>query len=152
MSGTLLLPRLWLLVPSVTYATPKPFNITTGFDNNFDLHLNDRPAFADPSEPGAITTAFGTFDPTPEPGDTIIPRNFGRGDNLLKIDLSVSKVFIIVDPTVGQRTLAVNASLENLLNRSNLTDINGLLLSPVFGQASGAEPGRRLSFGATLNF
>ena len=60
-----------------------PFNITTGRDTNGDTFFSERPAFAtDLNEPGVVVTPLGAFDPTPSPGQTIIPRNFGRGPGL----------------------------------------------------------------------
>ncbi|HEY0427277.1 MAG TPA: hypothetical protein VGC76_05685 [Pyrinomonadaceae bacterium] len=39
------------------------------------------------SEPGIIVTRFGAFDPTPGAGDTIIPRNYGRGTSFFVVNL-----------------------------------------------------------------
>ena len=55
-------------------STGYPFNITTGRDTNGDTFFSERPAFAtDLNEPGVVVTPFGAFDPTPSPGQTIIP-------------------------------------------------------------------------------
>ena len=70
------------------------FNITTGRDTNGDTYFSERPAFAtDLNEPGVIVTPLGAFDPTPSPGQTIIPRNFGRGPGYVSVNPSMSKTF-----------------------------------------------------------
>lgn len=72
----------------------QPFNITTGRDTNGDTRFSERPAFAtDLSEPGVVVTPLGAFDPTPSPGQTIIPRNFGRGPGYLSLNVSIGKAF-----------------------------------------------------------
>jgi len=71
-----------------------PFNITTGRDTNGDTYFSERPAFAtDLNEPGVIVTPLGAFDPTPAPGQTIIPRNFGRGPGFVSVNMSMGKTF-----------------------------------------------------------
>lgn len=80
--------------PFISFRTGVPFGITTGVDTNGDILFTERPAFAtDLSEPGIIITRFGAFDPTPEIGDTIIPRNFGRGPDFFLVNLRVAKEF-----------------------------------------------------------
>ena len=79
--------------PFIRANSGKPFNITTGRDLNGDTSFTDRPSFATAGEPGAIVTRFGVFDPTPEPGDEIIPRNFGQGPGFVTVNLSVAKTF-----------------------------------------------------------
>jgi hypothetical protein len=80
--------------PFFSASSGRPFNITTGRDNNGDSIINsDRPSFADPGDPGAIVTPFGTFNPAPLPGHEIIPRNFGDGPGFVSVNLGVSKTF-----------------------------------------------------------
>ena len=82
------------LSPFITYRSGVPFNITTGEDLNNDKVFTDRPAFAtDLNEPGIVFTRFGAFDPTPDAGDTIIPRNFGRGPEFFNVNLRMAKTF-----------------------------------------------------------
>lgn len=72
--------------------TGQPFNITTGRDTNGDTFFSERPAFAtDLNEPGVVVTPLGAFDPTPAPGQQIIPRNFGRGPGFFSVNLSVGR-------------------------------------------------------------
>ncbi len=82
------------LSPFLTFRSGIPFNVTTGTDINGDNLFTDRPSFAtSPSEPGIIVTRFGLFDPTPEAGDTIIPRNYGRGPSFFVANLRIAKEF-----------------------------------------------------------
>jgi hypothetical protein len=147
-----MLPHFWMLIPSFTYGTPRPFNITTGLDNNQDGHFTDRPSFADPNDPRAISTPFGLLNPNPKPGETIIPRNFGRGSRQLSADLVVAKIFVLQSAAQGHRSLAANFSVKNLLNTANLGDYSGVLLAPRFGQANTAKVGRQISFGLGFSF
>lgn len=81
------------LSPFITYRSGVPFNITTGVDSNGDSIFNERPSFATAGEAGAIVTRFGIFDPTPEAGDEIIPRNYGRGPSFFNVNLRAAKTF-----------------------------------------------------------
>ncbi|HLE61756.1 MAG TPA: TonB-dependent receptor, partial [Pyrinomonadaceae bacterium] len=80
--------------PFITFRSGVPFNITTGADANGDTVFAERPAFArDLEEPGIIVTRFGGFDPTPDFGDSIIPRNYARGPEFFVVNLRASKEF-----------------------------------------------------------
>jgi hypothetical protein len=91
--GSVALPRQMRLSPYLFASSGRPFNITTGRDNNLDTLFTDRPAFASATDPGSIVTPFGVFNPNPGPGDPIIPRNFGEGPGQLTLNLSFSKTF-----------------------------------------------------------
>jgi hypothetical protein len=70
-----------------------PFNITIGRDLNGDTLFSERPAFAtNLTDPDIVITPLGAFDPTPSPGQTIIPRNFGRGPGYVSFQFNLSKV------------------------------------------------------------
>jgi len=94
--GSISLPKDIRVSPFISVTSGRPFNITTGFDNNGDRIYSDRPAFPNPSDPpavvlGYIHTPFGVFNPNPQPGDVIIPRNFGNGPGLVSINMNFSK-------------------------------------------------------------
>lgn len=91
--GNFTLPWELRLTPNVNLRSGGPFNIITGRDNNGDNQFTDRPAFAKPGDPGAIVTRFGTFNPNPQPGDQIIPRNFGQGPGSIGMNVGISKTF-----------------------------------------------------------
>ena len=145
-------------------STGYPFNITTGRDTNGDTFFTERPAFAtDLNEPGVVVTPLGAFDPTPSPGQTIIPRNFGRGPGYLSVQLNVAKTIKFgkaIEPktpppagaprttTAGsdqkppakppvQRPYAITFSMfaSNVLNRTNKGTPVGNMTSPFFLQS-----------------
>jgi hypothetical protein len=92
--GNLTAPFGFSFGPFITFRSGVPFNITTGADTNGDTLFNERPAFAtNVSEPGIIASRLGTFDPTPDPGDAIIPRNYGRGPEFFVVNLRATKEF-----------------------------------------------------------
>jgi hypothetical protein len=146
--------------------TGNPFNITTGRDTNGDTFFSERPAFAtDLNEPGVVVTPLGAFDPTPSPGQTIIPRNFGRGPGFLSVNLNVGKAIKFgkaiepnTPPPAGtprttdasapaaakppakppvQRPYTLNFSLNatNIFNRTNKGTPVGNMTSPFFLQS-----------------
>jgi hypothetical protein len=140
-----------------------PFNITTGRDTNGDTFFSERPAFAtDLNEPGVVVTPLGAFDPTPSPGQRIIPRNFGRGPGFASVSLSLGKAFKFgkaIEPKAPppgaprttdastpqkppakqpvQRPYALTLSLNanNIFNRTNKGTPVGNMTSPYFLQS-----------------
>jgi hypothetical protein len=101
LGGSYLLPWNVRVSPFIQANTGRPFNITTGRDLNGDTSFTDRPSFATAGEAGAIVTRFGAFDPTPEPGDVIIPRNFGQGPGFVNVNLNIAKTFGFGPPQGG---------------------------------------------------
>jgi hypothetical protein len=91
--GNINLPHQVSLSPFVVVSSGLPFNITTGIDSNGDSLTTDRPAFATSSSKNVKVTQFGTFDLTPLPGETIIPRNFGEGPGSFTVNLRAAKTF-----------------------------------------------------------
>jgi hypothetical protein len=145
-------------------ASGQPFNITTGRDTNGDTFFSERPAFAtDLNEPGVIVTPLGAFDPTPSPGQTIIPRNFGRGPGFVSVNMNVSKTIKFgkaiepktpppgaprtTDASSGEQkpapkppvqrpySLVFSISANNVLNRTNKGNPVGNMTSPFFLQS-----------------
>ena len=153
----------------------QPFNITTGRDTNGDTFFSERPAFAtDLNESGVVVTPLGAFDPTPSPGQQIIPRNFGRGPGFVSVNLSLSKTVKFgkaiepkTPPPPGaqrttttanadqkppakpavQRPYAVSFSLDasNIFNRTNKSVPVGNMASPFFLKSPSAS--NNFSFG-----
>ena len=111
------LPGDVLIDSSASIASGRPFNITTGRDNDGNTLFADRPAFAQPGDVGAVATAFGVFNPNPRPGDQLIPRNFGRDPWLMNLNLAVSKVI--------EEDFWITIDVENVLNTSRLFASNG---------------------------
>ncbi|MGD9588128.1 MAG: carboxypeptidase regulatory-like domain-containing protein [Pyrinomonadaceae bacterium] len=107
LGGNFQVPLGFSLSPFITYRSGAPFNITTGIDSNGDSLFTERPAFAtdldrecnfgtdaNPDVRACVVrTAYGDFDRQPLPGQTLIPRNYGRGPDLLVANLRISKEF-----------------------------------------------------------
>ncbi|HSB09457.1 MAG TPA: carboxypeptidase regulatory-like domain-containing protein [Blastocatellia bacterium] len=111
--GNFTLPGDFRLTPNISLRSGGPFNIITGLDNNFDNQFTDRPAFANPGDPGAIVTRFGTFNPNPKPGDPIIPRNFGQGPGFVAMNVGISKTFGFGPPPNNFPGMANRAGQQN---------------------------------------
>jgi hypothetical protein len=105
--GSAFIPKLKLtLNPLIIANTGRPFNIVTGFDDNRDGIINDRPAFADAQTLAAdlVRTRFGDFDIRPKPGQTIIPRNYAEGPGFISVNLRVGRTFSFGDlPGAAER-------------------------------------------------
>jgi hypothetical protein len=129
---------------SMSAASGRPFNITTGRDDNGDTIFTDRPSFAQPGDSGAVATAFGRFNPHPQPGDALVPRNFGRDPWLVNMNLAVTKA-------IGQWVF-VSVDVENLFNAGRLFASNRVVTSPVFGLPNQALNPRRLEFTVRFSF
>ncbi len=100
--GTINAPWGLLLAPFFNANTGAPFNITTGTDPYGDTLYNERPGIvagctladtACPSTPGAVRTAYGWLNPNPTPGETILPRNFGRSPGSISLNFRIAKTF-----------------------------------------------------------
>jgi hypothetical protein len=99
------------LRPTIVASSGRPFNITTGFDNNGDTIFNDRPALAtDLSRSSVVQTRFGNFDLQPIAGQTIIPRNYGEGPAFFNVNLGITKNFGFGKTT---RSAAQNRSADS---------------------------------------
>jgi uncharacterized membrane protein YgcG len=80
------------LNPTLVANSGRPFNITLGRDLNGDTLFTERPAFAtDLARASVRRTAFGDFDLAPQPGQAIIPRNYGRGPGFFSVNMRLSK-------------------------------------------------------------
>ena len=91
--GTVALPRGFRVNPFLVVSSGIPFNITLGQDYNGDSIFNDRPAFATPGLSGQniVVTKWGTFNLTPQPGQTVIPPYYGLGPGRFSLNLRLSK-------------------------------------------------------------
>lgn len=142
--ATVRLPGGVYLNPYVLVLSGLPFNITTGRDNNGDTIFTDRPAFAEPDDPGAIATPYGLLNPNPQPGDRIIPRNLGRERMQITTNLSLSKSL--------PHGLTFSANIENPLNDDRGIGANGVVTSPVFGLPNQALDPRRVQLSIGYRF
>lgn len=113
----------------LSLASGAPFDITTGFDDNADRVVNDRP--------------LG------------VARNTGQGPGYAQLDLRLSKLIQLPTPFAKElspgkkfKNLALNIDVFNVLNRNNLSDVIGERSSPLFGRANASLQARtfQLSF------
>jgi hypothetical protein len=153
LSGTITLPvgLRGSLVANANSGTP--FNITTGTDNNGDGAFNDRPNVTAVQSPNAISTVYGVLDPTSVNGS--LPRNAGTNASTISLDFNLARTFVVgksPKKTEGGYKLALNVRASNLLNRTNLLGLNGVLASPYFGRANGSGPARRIEAGLRITF
>ncbi len=131
-----------------------PYNITTGFDDNKDTVINDRPlGVKRNSARGAPRWEIGSrfswgkdFGPEQQTagGPQVRMVRIGGGDGA-------------APPSIGmggtkKYHLEFYAQAFNLLNHTNLGVFNGVQTSPYFGQATSAQGPRRLEIGTRFNF
>jgi hypothetical protein len=131
-----------------------PYNITTGFDNNDDTVINDRPAgIGRNSARGAARWEIGSrfswgkdFGPDAQQamGQQVRMVRIGGGDGAAPPSIS----------TPGTKKYRFELYLQafNLLNRANLGAFSGVQTSPFFGQATSAQLPRRLEVGTRFSF
>lgn len=151
--GSYPLPRKVSLSVQFNAASGVPYNVTTGFDNNGDGVFNDRPVYAaGPTGSSTVyATRFGALSPSGVGAP--IARDAGTLPWNVHLDSNLSRSFTLPhragkDP----ETLAVNLRSTNLLNHTNVTAVGGVLGSPLFGEAYGADPGRRVEAGLRWSF
>jgi hypothetical protein len=132
-----------------------PYNITTGFDNNGDTVINDRPAgVSRNSARGAARweigsrlswgTDFGPDQKQNAAGPQIRMVRVGGGDGAAAPSLP--------GMATKKYRLEFYAQAFNLLNHANLGVFSGVQTSPFFGQATSAQPPRRFEVGTRFNF
>jgi hypothetical protein len=132
-------------------ASGKPFNVTTGFDNNGDGTFNDRPYFASGNGGVAYATPFGELSPSGS--GPVISRNAATLPWNVHLDANVSRSFQLrASKSQETRRLIVNVRSANLLNHENVTAESGVLGAPFFLQPYAAGPGRRLEASARFEF
>jgi hypothetical protein len=141
----------------------RPYNITTGFDDNGDTITNDRPLGAD--------------------------RNSGNGPSFFDLGFNLSKSFRLsgnsagiggssaegmnrppmgapgggrggpgaMGPGMGPNnaggaTMTFFVNVQNLLNKTNYANYSGVMTSPLFGQPVSALNSREVELGMRFNF
>jgi outer membrane receptor for ferrienterochelin and colicin len=117
-------------------ASGAPYTIRTGFDDNGDAVLNDRPAG--------------------------VGRNSARGDWHVMSDMRLGWTIGGNDGLWGRgrqrergsagRGVEIYADVDNLLNTPNFTSYSNVLTSPYFGRPTAALPGRRIELGLRVFF
>lgn len=151
-NAMLTLPAKLQLSGNLNASGDAPYNITTGFDNNGDGNFNDRPQYATPGTPGAISTPYGLL--VASGGTGSLPRNKGVMPWTYYLDTNLQRVFKLTrDPKAEhQQTLTANIRSSNVLNHTNVTSVGGVLGSPLFGVPYAADNGRRIEAGLRYSF
>src|ERR1700686_3649291 len=96
MGGSVNLPKGFRLSPFLIASSGPPFNITTGQDIFGNARFTARPAFATCSgalPTNVVQTAFGCFNVSPQPGQTLIPINDAVGPARFTLNARLSKTF-----------------------------------------------------------
>ncbi len=120
-----------------------PFDITAGNDVFGTTLFNARPGIAtDPTKPGLVETRYGLLDPNPSPGEPVLSRNFGRGPELITVNLRVAKTIGFGSERAGSRpearpgsggglspAAASGGGLRNIIGTPNTTRRYNLTLS-----------------------
>lgn len=92
--GNINLPWEFALSPFIIATSGRPFNITTGFDNNGDTRFNERPTFAELAVACSEHNVTASWcDANGRDPNEIIPRNWGEGPSSFTVNLRVSKNF-----------------------------------------------------------
>jgi hypothetical protein len=153
--GNASLPLGFRLSAAFRIRSALPYNITTGFDDNHDTVSNDRPAGVGRNS----ARGAADWDLT-----TRLAWGFGFGT---KTEGSVAEHVKIIRirgnedvlgglPSGGSSNkryrIEFYAQAFNIFNHTNATNFSGVQTSPFFGQATAAQPGRRLETGMRFSF
>ena len=140
-SGWWQLPQHFVLGTFTSLASGRPYNITTGADNNGDSTNSDRPVI----------------------NGAVIGRNVGKGTPIYDVAAFLQREFRLRE----RLTLSARAEAFNLFNHSNIVLRQGVYgnlvsglpdpaVSPALGQGLGGianvEPGREFQFQLRLTF
>ena len=133
-AGSFDLPLAFRLGAVVSLTSGLPYDVTTGFDDNGDLHFNDRPL-----------------------GGT---RNTAQAPPVEQLDLRLTKLFRFPTPfphKAGKsdrfsRNLEFSVDAFNVFNHANTPVVVGQLGSHIFGQSSTASMSRTLQFSVKYSF
>ena len=133
LSGTSDLPANFRMGVVLVANSGRPFDITTGSDDNHDGIVNDRPAS--------------------------VTRNTGDGPGFVQTDLRLTKVFNFYKSGLDEdgdviRFSRMELSFDafNLFNHTNRTDIVGDISSPRFGLAATALQSRTIQLSIKFGF
>lgn len=133
-AGTFELPFSLRMGGVLSFASGRPYDITTGYDDNFDGAFTDRPLG------GA--------------------RNTGKAPSVIQLDLRLTKLFRLPTPfphkaSKSDRKLEnfeFNIDAFNVFNHPNSPTVIGELGSHVYGQATSTNPSRTLQLSVKYSF
>jgi hypothetical protein len=151
-NGTIAFPEKIQLSTDFNAGGDSHYNITSGFDNNGDGDFDDRPQYAAPGTPGAIATPYGLL--VASGGTGVFPRNKGVLPWTIHLDANLQRTFALTRNSKAEhkQSITVNLRSSNLLNHLNVTQIGGVLGSPLFGVPYAADNGRRVEAGLRYSF
>lgn len=149
------LPRGFAISTIFQATSALPYNLTTGFDDNGDTVINDRPAGVGRNsgrgkgrwEIGSRLSWGIDFGPNQQQnaaGPQIRMVRVGGGDGAAPPALPGA--------ATKKYRMEFYAQAFNLLNHANLGAFTGVQTSPFFGQATSAQPPRRIELGMRMNF
>lgn len=133
-----------------------PYNITTGFDDNGDTAINDRPKGVGRNSARGdaewnlnmrLSWSFGFGTPRESASRQQNPKAIEVGSNSDTLGAIPS-----TDDVKKRRSMEFYVQAYNLFNHANLTNFTGVQSSPFFGHATAALPGRRIESGIKFNF
>ena len=141
-------------------SSARPYNVTTGFDDNKDLSVNDRPAGVgrnsargagqwDLSSRLSWSFSFGKKPDNPGAGGPQVRIIRGGGDSGEMLNAVSSG-----PPGPDDKRFRVQLFIQatNLFNHMNPIGFSGVLTSPLFAQPTAAMPGRRIETGMRFVF
>jgi hypothetical protein len=130
LAGVLELPYGFRLGSILELRSGKPYEITTGFDDNLDTNAADRPVG--------------------------FRRNAGQAPGFGKLDLRLTKLFKTARPlrypAAKPGDLDLSVDVFNALNRFNYREIVGVLSSPFFGRPITSDQARKVQFAISYSF
>lgn len=147
------LPKKLNLAISFSATGGRLLNLTTGFDNNGDGNFNDRPNLSNANDLQAIRTIFGYFNPNVINGN--LPRNFASLPASVNLNLNLSRTFTFGKAKGNKESpykLTANIRANNVLNRTNVSDLVSVVSSQFLGRVTSASQARRIELGLRFAF
>jgi hypothetical protein len=162
----------WTVSAIANMRSGKPFNITSGTDDNFDGDTNDRPNIVPGQVVGNIpykrilpllggqpdwfnTAAYCKDGATACPAgagplglDGVVSPNSGIGPGYKSVDAAILRDFTIYERVKFQ----FRGEATNVFNFVNLNNPNGTLNSSTFGQTTSSAGMRQLQVGGRILF
>jgi len=161
-NATLNLPAKLVLSANYNGSGMQAYNVLTGFDNNGDGNLNDRPQYAPAGTPlcsaNPTATPCGYNTPWGElvtsGGVGSLSRDKGNMPWTFYMDTNLQRTFKLTKNAKADhpQTLQANIRSSNVLNHRNVTSVGNVLGSPNFGQPFAADNGRRIEGGLRYSF